>query len=103
MKTYHLESKEAPHGSKRLVLVDDASGAMHVLATFNRPYAELADRVVLWNNNYESLKTLLGRATAHETEPCSFDHDGYCQEHACDAPCLFKEARELLSGLEEKK
>jgi hypothetical protein len=45
---------------------------------------------------------LLVDLTASETEPCSFDHHGYCQEHnwfETDPPCPYPRAHKLLDEL----
>lgn len=28
--------------------------------------------------------------------PCRFDHNGFCQEHMCDEPCIIGRAQELI-------
>ena len=32
-----------------------------------------------------------------DSEPCYYDHHGYCQQHSVDSPCPHEAAKELLS------
>lgn len=39
---------------------------------------------------------LLREVLAQHNDPCRIDHNGFCQEHLCGAPCLYARIREAL-------
>lgn len=52
-----------------------------------------SDAAILRQRNEELLSILKEAASPH---PCSLDHDGFCQEHGCQSPCLASRIREAV-------
>lgn len=53
--------------------------------------------------DYDEVVQMLLELVEDESEPCSFDHHGYCQEHgwfATDPACVYRRARKVL-GLDD--